>query len=213
MWNQLNLFCGWIDVPLSLKGIEEAREAGRSLKGVTIDLIFTSQLERAMETALIAMAEYGGKRTPYVIHEGGGEESRWSYPPHDLVNQSIPILRSAALNERMYGELQGLNKDEARVRFGEEQVHRWRRSYDEAPPGGESLKLTAERTLPYFRDVILPRVREGKNVLVAAHGNSLRSIIMDIEAMTPDQIIKFELETGRPRIYETDGQTFQLERE
>jgi 2,3-bisphosphoglycerate-dependent phosphoglycerate mutase len=208
MWNRLNLFCGWVDVPLSKRGIREAQQAGEALVGVTIDVVFTSVLQRAIETALIALAEHPSGRVPVMVHEGSGPQSRWSLPPAELQGQLIPVFQSAALNERMYGELQGLNKDLARERFGVEQVQIWRRSFDEAPPGGESLQMTAQRTLPYFREAILPRLERGETVLVAAHGNSLRSIIMDIERMSPEQILQFELATGEPRIYQYRGGLF-----
>ncbi len=198
-------------MPLSKRGIAEAQAAGESLQSVPIDVIFTSDLERAMETALIAMADHSSGRVPYVVHEGLGPGGTWCHPPEEQRGQLIPVLKSEALNERMYGELQGLNKDVARAKFGEDQVHRWRRSFDEAPPGGESLKMTAARTLPFYNGQILPYLERHQTVLVVAHGNSLRSIIMEIEGMTPEQILHFELATGVPRQYEfREGQFFLL---
>jgi 2,3-bisphosphoglycerate-dependent phosphoglycerate mutase len=176
-WNQKNLFTGWRDVGLTELGIEEARAAGRRLKarGFTFDLAYTSALKRAQDTLTIMLEELGQT----------GLESKWDQ----------------ALNERDYGDLVGLNKDEARKRWGEEQVHQWRRSYDTAPPGGESLKDTLARALPYYVTHILPDVLSGKKVLVSAHGNSLRALIMAIEGMSPEQIVKLELPTGVPVVY------------
>lgn len=179
-WNLENRFTGWVDVPLSEKGIEEARKAGEILKSkkLRFDVAYTSVLKRAIDTLDIVLEILGRK--------------------------DLPILKDQALNERHYGELQGLNKAEMVQKFGKEQVHLWRRSYDVAPPGGESLKDTAARTLPYFKRFILKDVADGKDVLVSAHGNSLRSIIMDLEGLTPEQIVKVELATGIPLLYELD---------
>src|SRR5215469_6719995 len=176
-WNLKNLFTGWRDVDLTEKGIMEAREAGRKLKaqGIKFDVAFTSALKRAQRTLDLMLAELG--------------------------QTSIPVFRDKALNERDYGDLVGLNKDDARKKWGEEQVHIWRRSYGVAPPGGESLRDTAARVLPYYITEILPRVLRGERVLVAAHGNSLRALVMVLERLTPEQILKRELATGVPIIY------------
>jgi 2,3-bisphosphoglycerate-dependent phosphoglycerate mutase len=176
-WNLKNLFTGWRDVDLSEKGIAEAREAGRKLKtqGIIFDVAFTSALVRAQRTLDLMLAEMG--------------------------QTNIPVFKDQALNERDYGELVGLNKDDARKKWGAEQVHIWRRSYDIQPPGGESLKDTVARALPYFIQEILPRVLRGERVLVSAHGNSLRALVMVLERLTPEQIIKRELATGMPLIY------------
>ncbi|MGN6099686.1 MAG: 2,3-bisphosphoglycerate-dependent phosphoglycerate mutase [Devosia sp.] len=176
-WNLKNLFTGWKDPDLTEKGIEEARNVGRRLKaaGFVPDYCFTSALKRAQHSLDLILEEMG------------------------IVNMTI--TRNQALNERDYGDLSGLNKDEARKKWGDEQVHLWRRSYDVPPPGGESLKDTAARTLPYYHAEIEPMVRAGKTVLVSAHGNSLRSIVMAIEHLTPEQIVKRELATGEPVIY------------
>jgi 2,3-bisphosphoglycerate-dependent phosphoglycerate mutase len=181
-WNLKNLFTGWRDVGLTEKGVAEARAAGQALKaaGLQFDVAYTSALTRAQETLRIMLEELG--------------------------QPALQTIRDAALNERDYGELTGLNKDDARARFGEEQVHIWRRSFDVPPPGGESLKDTAARTLPYFHREILPRVTAGERVLVAAHGNSLRSIIMDVEGLTGDEIVVRELATGAPIIYRLDAE-------
>jgi 2,3-bisphosphoglycerate-dependent phosphoglycerate mutase len=176
-WNKLNLFTGWKDPDLTEKGIGEATRAATLLKaeGHVFDLAFTSTLVRAQHTLKL-------------ILEGLGQPS-------------LPTVRDQALNERDYGDLSGLNKDDARKRWGEEQVLIWRRSYDVPPPGGESLKDTAARTLPYYQARIWPEVKAGRRVIVAAHGNSLRSIIMHLERLSPDQIVKREVATGVPIVY------------
>lgn len=177
-WNLLNLFTGWKDPDLTPQGVKEATTAGQSLKslGLKFDVAYTSALTRAQHTCRIILEQIG--------------------------QQSLKTIRDQALNERDYGELTGLNKDDARKKWGDEQVHVWRRSFDVPPPGGESLKNTAERTLPYYHKEILPRVLKGENVLVAAHGNSLRSMIMDIEKLSGDEIVARELATGVPIVYE-----------
>ncbi|MBI3322707.1 MAG: 2,3-bisphosphoglycerate-dependent phosphoglycerate mutase [Candidatus Omnitrophica bacterium] len=177
-WNLENRFTGWVDVPLTDNGRAEAREAGRLIAGlgVRFDLCFTSVLSRAIETLSIMLKE--------------------------LKQEGLPVVKDQALNERHYGDLQGLNKDETRKKFGDEQVKLWRRSYDVAPPNGESLKDTAARTLPYFDSRILPEMKAGKNVLVSAHGNSLRSIVMELDHLTPEQVVALELPTGVPLRYE-----------
>jgi 2,3-bisphosphoglycerate-dependent phosphoglycerate mutase len=175
-WNLENRFTGWVDVPLSAKGEAEARAAGEKLRGRRIDQMYTSVLARAIETARLALETAG---------IGG-----------------VPTARDAALNERMYGDLQGLNKAEAARQFGADQVKLWRRSYDVRPPGGESLADTAARVLPYWRDRILPDLLAGKHVLVVAHGNSLRALVMHLDRMTPDEVIRLEIPTGVPLLYE-----------
>ncbi len=176
-WNLLNLFTGWRNPDLTDKGIEEAKLCGQRLNahGLIPDYCFTSALKRAQHTLDL------------ILDEGGILD--------------ITITRNRALNERDYGDLAGLNKDEARKKWGEEQVLIWRRSYDTPPPGGESLKDTAARTLPYYRADIEPMVTAGKTILVAAHGNSLRALVMAIENLTPEQILKREIATGEPTIY------------
>lgn len=178
-WNLENRFTGWIDVPLSEKGIQEAKQAGLKLRDLRIDQAYTSVLKRAIDTLSLALQSAG--------------------------KNGVPIVKDQALNERHYGELQGLNKEETARKFGKEQVHVWRRSYDIAPPGGESLKDTAARTLPYFKKKVLPDLKAGKNVLIAAHGNSLRSIVMEIEKLSPEEILKVEIPTGVPIVYEFDA--------
>ncbi len=176
-WNLKNLFTGWKDPDLTELGVKEAVQAGRKLKelGLSFDVAFTSALTRAQHTLDLALKEMG--------------------------QTNIPVTKNLALNERDYGDLSGLNKDDARAKWGEEQVLVWRRSYDVPPPGGESLKDTLARTLPYFVQEILPCVLRGQRTLVAAHGNSLRALIMVLEKLTPEQILKRELATGTPVIY------------
>jgi 2,3-bisphosphoglycerate-dependent phosphoglycerate mutase len=187
-WNLKNLFTGWRDVDLTEKGIEEARAAGRRLKaqGLRFDVAFTSVLVRAQRSLDLMLEEMGQK--------------------------NIAVLKDQALNERDYGDLSGLNKDDARKKWGEEQVRIWRRSYDVAPPGGESLKDTAARVLPYYIQDILPRVLRGDNAIVAAHGNSLRALVMVLERLSPQQIVEREIATGVPLIYRLNADSTVAEK-
>lgn len=202
-WNELNLFTGWVDIPLSGQGIEEAVAGGKQIKDIPIDLIFTSSLIRAIMTAMIAMNYHSSGKVPVILHPDEGNMESWARI-YSLAaeQQCVPVIRAWELNERMYGELQGLNKDETIEKFGAEQVKIWRRSYAICPPNGESLELTAARSIPYFENVILPRLQEGKNVFISAHGNSLRSIIMSLDQLTAEQIVQLEIPTGVPIIYE-----------
>lgn len=203
MWNKLNYFTGWVDVPLTEKGVQEAFEGGKKIQELPIDIIFTSTLIRAQQTAVIAMTQHHSGKVPVILHEGEGKLEHWAnIYGEEAKRMMIPVFRSWHLNERMYGELQGLNKKETMARFGDEQVHVWRRSYDVAPPAGESLEATAARTLPYFNETILPFIKDGKNVFIAAHGNSLRSIIMELEGLSAAEIVRLELTLGEPIIYE-----------
>jgi 2,3-bisphosphoglycerate-dependent phosphoglycerate mutase len=179
VWNLENKFTGWVDVALTEKGIEEAKAAGQKLKGIHFDEGYASDLKRAQETLRIALEVSGHK--------------------------NVPITHNKALNERMYGDLQGLDKAETAAKFGEDQVKIWRRSYDIAPPNGESLKDTAARVIPYFEKEIAPKLAAGKNIVIAAHGNSLRALIMHLEKLTPAQILEFEIGTAQPRMYELNA--------
>ncbi len=179
-WNLENRFTGWVDVPLSAKGLEEAKSAGEKLKkeNFHFDKAYTSDLQRAQHTLRLILEKLG--------------------------QSGIPVERDKALNERHYGDLQGLNKAETAKKFGDEQVKIWRRSYDIAPPNGESLKDTAARTLPYFKSKVLKDLKAGSNVLVAAHGNSLRSIVMHLDHLTKKQVLELNLATGVPIVYRLD---------
>jgi 2,3-bisphosphoglycerate-dependent phosphoglycerate mutase len=177
-WNLENRFTGWVDVPLSPRGIQEAKDAGEKLLSFRFDRAFTSVLARANETLRLVL---------------------------DTIGQtSIPIEKDKALNERMYGELQGLNKDETVKKYGDAQVKIWRRSYDVRPPGGESLKDTAERVLPYYEQTIKPFLLKGETILVAAHGNSLRALVMELEQLSREQVLELNIPTGAPLLYELD---------
>ena len=175
VWNKENRFTGWVDVDLSPRGEEEARVAGRQLSGYPVSRAFTSNLLRAQKTLSIILETSG--------HSG------------------VPVEKSEALNERHYGDLQGLNKDETSKKYGAEQVHIWRRSYDVAPPGGESLKMTRDRALPYVHSAILPALVRGENCLVVAHGNSLRAMVMELDRMTKEQILELNIPTATPILY------------
>lgn len=187
-WNLKNLFTGWKDVDLTEQGVAEAKKAGARLKaqGLKFDVGFTSNLKRAQKTLDLALQEMG--------------------------DTGIPIIKNVALNERDYGDLSGLNKDDARKKWGDEQVLKWRRSFDIAPPGGESLRDTLARTLPYFMQEILPRVLRGECTIVVAHGNSLRALVMVLEKLTPEGILKRELATGTPVIYRLNADSTVAEK-
>ena len=177
-WNLENRFTGWVDVPLSPRGMQEAKNAGEKLRPYRFDRAFTSVLQRANETLRLALEVIG--------------------------QTEIPTERDKALNERMYGELQGLNKAETAKKYGEDQVKIWRRSYDVRPPGGESLKDTAERVLPYYDKSIRPHLLSGETILIAAHGNSLRALVMELEHLSREQVLELNIPTGAPLLYELD---------
>jgi len=179
-WNLENRFTGWVDVPLSSSGEQEAREAGEKLRAFRFDHAFTSVLTRAIKTLEIVL---------------------------DVIGQSgLPVEQDQALNERMYGDLQGLNKAETAKQYGEAQVKLWRRSYDVRPPGGESLKDTAERVLPYYRARLWPRLAKGETLLVVAHGNSLRALVMHLDQLSREEVLELNIPTGAPLLYELDDE-------
>ena len=178
LWNLENRFTGWKDIDITEAGIEEAKKAGLALKGERIDIAFTSALIRAQHTLSIILNEIG--------------------------NPNIPVIKDKALNERSYGNLEGLNKADTALKYGAEQVHIWRRSYDVVPPGGESLKDTYNRVIPYFESQIRPLLKQGENVLIVAHGNSLRALIMYLEHLSPEEILEREIATGFPLTYVFD---------
>ena len=200
LWNQANLFTGWVNIPLSDQGYDEARRAGKQLSQEPIDMIYTSTLLRAQQTATLIMQSHHSQRIPTLVSSSMRDEHHnWEHI-HSKTTEGlcIPMYTSWQLNERYYGDLQGMNKDEARNKFGADQIHIWRRSYDVPPPNGESLEMTAKRTIPYFHETILPSLKEGKNILVSAHGNSLRSIVMELEQLTQEQVLSLEIATGEP---------------
>ncbi len=180
-WNKKNLFTGWKDPDLTTQGIKEAIEVGSSLrkKNYKFDAMYTSDLLRAQRTGKLILEQ--------------------------MSMESLPVIKNQALNERDYGDLSGLNKEDARKKWGEEQVHIWRRSYDIPPPGGESLKSTAERVLPYFKNKIFPLLVQGQNILIAAHGNSLRALVMELDELSPEEVVKLEIATGEPIYYEIES--------
>ena len=207
MWNARNLFTGGVDVPLSDKGIMQAQVAGQYLGNLSIDQIFVSNLMRAQQTAMIAMANHPEQRTPVILHNDA-TDAIYSTP---RVNEQhiIPTHVTPTLNERCYGDLTGLNKAHAKSKFGTEQVNQWRRSYDVSPPNGESLKTTSERVIPFFQAYIQPLCDQNQNCLICAHGNSLRSLIMYIENYSPETIIKLEIEMAIPRVYSISDNQFE----
>ena len=185
-WNLENRFTGWVDIDLSEQGIREAQDAGEKLKNYKFDKAYTSDLIRAQRTLDIIL---------------------------DIIKQKdIPVEKDKALNERMYGDLQGLNKDETREKFGAEQVKLWRRSYDTAPPNGDSLKDTADRVIPYWEKHIVPDLKAGKNILISAHGNSLRALVMYLEKLSKEEIVGTEIPTGHPKYYMLDKDLNILEK-
>jgi 2,3-bisphosphoglycerate-dependent phosphoglycerate mutase len=184
IWNLENRFTGWTDVPLTETGRQEARECGGQIHCIPFDIAFTSKLQRAQDTLKIVL---------------------------DSAGQSIPIIEDAALNERSYGDLQGLNKAETAAKYGSEVVHRWRRGFEDRPPNGESLKDTAERSLSYFYSHILPELEAGKNVIISAHGNTLRALLMELDHLEPDQVEQVEIEYCVPITFAyTDGKFAQV---
>ena len=216
MWNAAGLFTGWVDVPLTPKGIDEARDGGRSIAHLPIDEVHVSTLIRAQMTAMIALSEHSSGKTPVFqypseVEDGMSEnEARmreWAQIRGEAGQDGVlPVHVAWQLNERMYGDLQGLNKQATRDQYGAEQVHIWRRSYDVPPPSGESLELTAKRTVPYLESALIPSIDAGKNVFVAAHGNSLRSIIMHLDGLSEEEVLGLEVPTGIPIVYErTNG--------
>ena len=201
VWNRKNVFTGWVDVPLSTNGIDEALKAGDRLSGIAFDVVYTSVQVRAIETAMIALARSKSDKTPAIVHAEGKMAEWTGIYSEEMKKNMVPVYRDWHLNERYYGQLQGKNKAETAEAYGKEQVHLWRRSYDVPPPEGECLKDTAERTIPFFKEKILKDLEEGKNVLVSAHGNSLRSIVMFIENLTPDEVLELEIPTGSPILF------------
>ncbi|MCH1461621.1 MAG: histidine phosphatase family protein [Candidatus Poseidonia sp.] len=218
MWNAAGLFTGWVDVPLSPTGIDEAREGGRAIAHLPIDEVHVSTLIRAQMTAMIALSEHSSGKTPVFQYpaevEAGMSENEtrmreWAQIRGEAGQDGLlPVHVAWQLNERMYGDLQGLNKQATRDQYGADQVHIWRRSYDVPPPNGESLELTAGRTIPYLEETLIPLIDSGKNVFVAAHGNSLRSIIMHLDGLTEEEVLALEVPTGLPIVYQRNGEAW-----
>jgi len=208
LWNAENKFTGWVDVPLSEQGRAEATIASCKLKDYRVRVCFTSLLFRAIETAIIILTEVDDicdGRIPIIKHDFDDQDWHgWDQYNGDP-EQELPVYLTAVLDERYYGELQGLNKAETAAKFGKEQVQIWRRSYDVAPPGGESLEDTVKRTVPFFRNRLLKHLMAGDNVLIAAHGNSLRSLIKQLENLSEEEIVKVELGTAIPIVYDIDA--------
>lgn len=211
-WNQQNLFTGWVDVPLSKKGIEEALNTGKKICDIPIDVIITSTLIRAQMTAFLVMSVHNSGKVPVVLHPGEGMLDTWSHISSEKTKENcIPVVYSWELNERMYGQLQGLNKAETIEKFGAEQVKLWRRSFNTPPPEGESLAMTAARAIPYFKTKVMPLLEQGHNVFISAHGNSLRSICMYLDNLSEDEVVHLEIATGEPIIYNYHNEHFNKE--
>ncbi|WP_310489415.1 2,3-bisphosphoglycerate-dependent phosphoglycerate mutase [Chamaesiphon sp. VAR_69_metabat_338] len=208
LWNALNKFTGWVDVPLSERGRAEATIASCRLSGYRVNVCFTSKLIRAIETATICLTENDdicGGKVPIIKHERPDPDWHGWDNYDGNRDEELPIFTNAALDERFYGELQGLNKADTAAKYGNEQVQKWRRSYSVRPPGGESLEDTQQRVVAYFNSRILPHLLAGDNVLIAAHGNSLRSIIMMLDGLSPDEVTALELATGVPIVYDLNA--------
>ena len=207
-YNTVNKFTGWIDVPLTEQGIQEAIEAADKLKNITIDIAFTSKLSRAWESLLIILSNQD--ETGIFLHEDETTAYKFATYKNSFEEHEIPIYTSDALNERYYGDLQGMDKDAARKKYGEEQVLAWRRGYSDRPPAGESLEDVNDRIIPYFQEVIMPTVVDGQDVIVAAHGNSLRAIIKYMHNISDEDISQLDLKTGEVYIYEFEDDHFEM---
>ena len=207
-WNQQNIFTGWVDIPLSPKGIEEAFKAGQKIDHIPFDTIYTSTLVRAQMTLFLAMTHSKVGKVPCLIHDKDPKHQEMAKVHDPQVQKTlIPVFARAELNERMYGELQGLHKHDTLKKFGEEQYLLWRRSYHVNPPKGESLEMTAKRALPVFQGEIMEQLKNKKNILISAHGNSLRAIVMYLDRLSEQEVIKLEIPTGEPLCYDfrSDG--------
>ncbi len=204
LWNNLNLFTGWVDVPLTEKGLKQALQAGKALENVKFHACFTSELFRGIETAMLVLLKNKVSGVPVIVHEKGKMKA-WSRIYGKV--KFIPVIKAWQLNERYYGRLQGFNKAVMAEKVGFEKVHLWRRSFDVNPPGGEALKDTFKRVIPYFNKNIKPLLDKGKNVLIAAHGNSLRALVMYLENISKQDVLNLEIPLGKPLIYKTKVKT------
>ncbi|HSX37786.1 MAG TPA: 2,3-bisphosphoglycerate-dependent phosphoglycerate mutase [Chlamydiales bacterium] len=202
IWNKHNVFTGWVDIPLSQQGIAESIDGGKKIRELPIHVIFTSSLIRAQMSCALAMLHHSSGKIPVFHHPGIETQKEWGkIYGHEARQETVPVYVAWELNERMYGKLQGLNKTETMKQFGEAQVHAWRRSYNTVPPEGESLAMTVARAIPYFKKKVIPYLEKEENVFICAHGNSLRGIVMHIEDLSPEEIVKREIATGEPFMY------------
>jgi 2,3-bisphosphoglycerate-dependent phosphoglycerate mutase len=210
LWNKQNRFTGWVDVPLAHEGWQEAKKAGDLLKDIAFDVAFTSHLARAIDTQSMIFRQNTASPVPICVHPDNQNISPFE---NHLGNKSeeFPVYKNiTALAERKYGDLQGLNKEEVEKKFGTEQFLQWRRGYDTPPPNGESLKNTLERVLPYFEEFILPWIKQDKTILITAHGNSLRALTKFLEKLSDEEIVKLEIPTGTPIMYDLNAQDLQV---
>jgi 2,3-bisphosphoglycerate-dependent phosphoglycerate mutase len=198
-WNLENRFTGWVDIPLSKSGINEALRAGKKVSKISFDVVYCNTLVRSVETLVLVCSQFSNGLVPFFQHNKGKMKS-WSR--HKVLSKELPVFCDESLNERYYGDLQGLNKDQTAKKYGKEKVHLWRRSYDVKPPNGESLKDTGKRALPFFKNKILKDVKLGKNVLVVSSGNSLRSVVMCLDNISEKDIPDLEIPTGIPIVYD-----------
>ncbi len=205
VWNLENRFTGWMDVELSPKGIEEAKNAGIKLKEYRFDTVYISQLIRSIHTWQLIQSQLQDTRTPIIYHYDDTQIHAWEHHTGEVAKE-LPVIQSKLIAERYYGDLQGLNKKDTAVKYGDEQVHIWRRSFDVPPPNGESLKDTLARVVPFFDEVIAKELQAGKTILIVAHGNSLRAIVKFLEKISDADIPNLEIPTGVPIEYELDAQ-------
>ncbi len=211
-WNRNNLFTGWVDVGLSPQGIKEALEGGKQISKIPFDVIYISTLMRAQMTAFLAMSEHSGGKTPIILETKNEKLREWGKVfSEETMKKCIPVHVAWELNERYYGSLQGMDKDEMRTKYGSEQVKIWRRSYAIPPPDGESLEMTSQRTLSYFHKTIVPHLEKGENIYISAHGNSLRSIIMYLDQLSEEEVLQLEVPTGEPLCYSFEENSWTRE--
>lgn len=209
VWNKKNLFTGWVDIPLSEEGIRESMDGGKKIKDVRIDVVFTSTLIRSQMTVALSLLHHSSGKVPLFHHEKEKRLEKWGHMYGDSATLTIPVYSAWELNERMYGSLQGLNKAETAQKFGAERVQNWRRSFDTVPPDGESLSMTIDRALPFFMKKIVPCLEAHQNVLVVAHGNSLRGIVMHLDGLSKEEVVKLEIATGEQISYSYDQGRWQ----
>jgi len=209
-WNEegYNCFTGWVDVANLPSGIEKLVKSAKLFSNFKFDIAFTSELYRGIETAMIMLSYNKVSGTPIILHEND-KTAKWSKFYHKDFGKYVPVIKAWQLNERYYGKLQGMNKERAEKVYGKEKVRLWRRSYDISPPGGESLKDTVKRVIAYFNKKILPELKKDKNVLIGAHGNSLRALIFYLDRLKPEEVLSLEIEKGVPLVYEYSRKRFR----